>query len=254
MIPGTTRAGSGAAPHRNSASHGIVVKQEPNEHTGFQGMPMHSVVGVQAVPPLPVRTIYNYRELPGRGNAAVFQPIQPVVRRLEASCSVPLMYPQPVVKVERPEPRLCAAMNCPVILPMNYPHLRCRTCRARNVPRRPELSTVLTPAQLLARDRKYQVAPPLPSRVVPSLAAPGGHAPPPLPFRRPQPPPPPPPLPSRFRQPLPQAQVPGAQQVVPSANPSPSCPAPPVAVCKVDPDIDADIALQALLKVRCPPR
>ncbi|KAJ3513082.1 hypothetical protein NMY22_g15149 [Coprinellus aureogranulatus] len=169
--------------------------------------------------------------------------------------------PKLEVPLRSPETRICAALNCVYILPMDYPHLRCRTCRALNIPRKPELQTILTPAQLLARERKYQAVPPLPSRVGQGPHIPVGrvtrplqpHYPPPqshYPARAshypPAPYPAPPPLPFRARPPP--LEITPVQTVIVPADPSPFVPAPPPVTCKVEPDIDADIALQALLK------
>lgn len=169
--------------------------------------------------------------------------------RTQGSCfpyfreSATLNPTQSMVKADMPvrssDSRICAAEDCEFILPMDYPHLRCRMCRSRNVPRRPELATILTPAQLLARDRRNQVVPPIPSRVGPLSGVP-----PPLPSRYH----PPQPLPPPIQLPQPLHINPAPTMGVP-AIPSPFCPVPPVAPCKPDPD-DADIALQALLKVR----
>ncbi|KAH6904038.1 hypothetical protein BKA70DRAFT_1299340 [Coprinopsis sp. MPI-PUGE-AT-0042] len=43
--------------------------------------------------------------------------------------------------------RLCGGQACNALLAENYQHLRCRRCRANNIPRRPELKGILTTAQ-----------------------------------------------------------------------------------------------------------
>lgn len=182
------------------------------------------------------------------GTPAPFKPPTSAVRPFpHIPSSAILMISQPRVKVEipihSPETRMCAAMGCVSVLQMDYPHLRCRTCRSLNIPRRPELSTILTPAQLLARDRRYQAVPPLPSRLGPHMPLGRGYPPPPPQYH------PPLPFPHSIQGSYAPQISPIPTTVIP-AGPSPFYSVPTAVPCKVDPDIDADRALQALLKVR----
>ncbi|TFK19635.1 hypothetical protein FA15DRAFT_674260 [Coprinopsis marcescibilis] len=68
-------------------------------------------------------------------------------------------------------PRHCGGINCLGVLPGNYPHLRCRRCRAHNNPRRPEVKGIFTGAQMtqhfphIRLQQQYHTPTPPPTRL-----------------------------------------------------------------------------------------
>jgi len=74
-------------------------------------------------------------------------------------CGITLTAFQPAGKIALPPQRSCAAIGCTSPLPPNYPHLRCPSCRANNIPRAPGLEKILTPSQIVQCERLEMAQP-----------------------------------------------------------------------------------------------